>query len=94
MHIIDRNWKLVAERFLVKEARRKVNDPSRKGWRTVEDVPWWMTRGGRDDLEDPVEIISTGGTIEQDYVLDRSPRMSSEEVYARDAAIVGPWITG
>ena len=92
-YIIDRNWKLVAERCLVKEARKRVNDPRRTRWRTIMDVPWCMTMGGESDLEDPVEIIHAG-SVEQDYVLDRSPRMSSEEVYARDAAIVGPCVTG
>ena len=95
-HITYKNWKLVAERFLVQEARRRVNDPRRRIWRTISDVPRWMASGGANDIEDPVEVIHMG-TVEQDYVLDRSPRMSSEEVYARDAAISmegNPWITG
>lgn len=92
-HIIDHHWKLVAERYLVKQARKRVNDPRRRRWRTIYDVPWWMTTNGENDLEDPVKIMHPG-SIEQVQWHETCGILTSEMVYAADSRATGPWNSG
>ena len=99
-HIVGKDWELAAERFLVKETRRKLNDPRRGRWKTIMDVPWWMTDGGEHDLENqvsPNEVYPwnpAGGVIELIYVMRNHPRMPDEEFWQKDSTREGPWDSG